>query len=331
MQQRDGNKNRTPREIEEQLERDRAHLEASLGALRAKFTQKNLLAEAQSFVVSNAEHHLKTLDMVVRRNPLAVALAGAGLAWLILGRASSKAASKAAKKAAKHPPLAPQVQAINEWEGEGGTSLPEPELQDHDDDAWLAQAESLRRRAVRKLARLEEAARDRLAPAASVAKAKAAVVSQLASDVRRSMASGLGSMPGSVRDGVLSARDAAWRAKIAATEGAAKSLEDHPMLSGSVALALGAAVASALPLSDVENRVLGEERDRMVEGAKRMIKSERDRAARIAASLATDLKTDVRRAGEQVTEAASKITGGDYPSMSDSERSGTPRHCTPAD
>lgn len=74
-----------PRDIEADLERERASLANTLDALSDRVSVDNLAREALGMLRSHAGSATTTLDHAVRANPLAVALIGAGVAWMFLG------------------------------------------------------------------------------------------------------------------------------------------------------------------------------------------------------------------------------------------------------
>ncbi len=299
MQTHDAYARKDPAAIEAELLHERARLESSFAALRDRLSPDNLIGEAKSFFHNNIEDHLSAVDAAVRRNPAALALAGIGIAWLIFGRSQSSAGQ---------PPVqARRPEPLSRWESEGGAPLTEPEWKDGEEEAWLAEAYSLRQRAIAAIGRLEQAARDSLAPAADVAKAKARIVADLAADLKRTMGNGLSSMTQAAQDRIIAAREAAWQARLSAQHMATESIDRHPLASGLVAMATGAAVGAALPISAAEDRLLGTERDRLLDHARRTWEEEKSRAAGIARSLMADVRGDMSHAGDRVADAAADL------------------------
>jgi len=86
-----------PRDIEADLERERAALANTLDTLSDRVSVDNLAQEALGMLRSHAGSATVRLDHVVRANPFAVALIGAGVAWMFLGprmRRSSSGSSE---------------------------------------------------------------------------------------------------------------------------------------------------------------------------------------------------------------------------------------------
>ena len=78
-------KSTDPRDIEADLERERAALANTLDTLSDRVSVDNLAQEALGMLRSYSGSATVRLDHVVRANPFAVALIGAGVAWMFLG------------------------------------------------------------------------------------------------------------------------------------------------------------------------------------------------------------------------------------------------------
>ena len=79
------NDTRSPEEIEREIERERAGLTDTLDDLQDKFSVETI---ARQFLDQFREHGGdigRSVSDAVKRNPLALALTGAGLAWLMMG------------------------------------------------------------------------------------------------------------------------------------------------------------------------------------------------------------------------------------------------------
>ena len=258
-------------EIAAELDRDRAALALTLDGLRDRLSADALIGDALSLAQAQVGPAARMLDSAVRANPLAAAMIGIGLAWLVLGRRSGPQ---------KQPPAlaGTRFEALTRWEDEGGPVAPLPDP----DDAWIAEADRLRDTASTALARISAAARAGLHPVAEIAASRAAVLTDLARDTRAAMLHGLESLTTGAQSRILSAREAAYVARIAATRQGARLIEERPLTAGAVAVALGAAVAAALPRTATEDRILGPERDRLLSRAHHVLDRERARAAALA-------------------------------------------------
>jgi hypothetical protein len=285
----------SPREIEQALQADRQAIAASLAALRDRLQPSALLADGKAALRSQAAPLLGHLDAAVRAQPLAAAIAGVALAALVLGRHRAAAPDPT-------PALAgTRFEALTRWEDEGGPPMPEPVDPDED---WLSDAMGLRARAAELLARIDDAARRRLAPAAELAAHRAAVTAALARDTAATLGRGLETLTGSARDTALAARERLYLRRVALADRAQRTVADHPLAAGLALAALGAATACLFPQTETEDRLLGEARDRLVDDARRALRDEALRTSALARSLTSALKSDLAAARSLVTPAA---------------------------
>ncbi|WP_284323465.1 hypothetical protein [Cypionkella aquatica] len=248
--------NLEPDLIEQQLRHDRAALKASLSALGDRFSLPNVPGDMLT--------HLQSLGSVARSNPALVSLAGAGLAWFLLRRNGSGVGADPAGLSGT------AFEAQSRWEDEGG---PVQDLEDEDFD-WIAEAEALRAKANDSLHGLEAMALDGI----EYAKQRAAVLADLAADVRKSMRRGLDQLSTAAQDRILAAREAAYEAQLSLRASTTKAIHDHPVAITGAALALGAAIGAALQRRPVADRKLAQERDRLLEETRRLLAHERRRA-----------------------------------------------------
>lgn len=274
--------NSNARQIEAQLDQDRDALLVSLETLRKRFSIDSLWSEGASLIKANAGPYTQALDTAVRANPVALAVTGIGLAWLILGR-------RVAVEVDTSPLAGTRYEAEARWEDEGGPVSDLPET----DALWMEEADRLRRRATGMIAHINSALQDNLAPAADLAKNRVDIVAALAKDVRRAMARGLENLTGSARDAALSARERAYTAHISAVKAGVGTVRDNPVVAGLALVAAGAVVAALLPQSALENQILGSPRDRLIHNAKTVLQDERRRIAKSVDRIAQTLKSEI--------------------------------------
>jgi ElaB/YqjD/DUF883 family membrane-anchored ribosome-binding protein len=307
--------------IEAGIERDRASLASTLGTLQDRMSVENLAQDALGMIRSNAAAYTQSIDNAVRANPLALALTGVGIAWLIFGSGKSSGGNSAGAKDAPR-------KAIARWEDEGGNVLPAnrahgaPAHGSADED-WARDLDSLRDKASARMNEIENDAdkaadavrsglTEGLDKARDFAKERAAVLAEFVEDMKRSFADGLDDLSDAARDRIVAVRESAYAAGLRAeaavrgsTREAGRLIEDHPMIAGGIALALGAAFAAALPRTRGEDRAFGPERDRLVKEASRLLRDERDRAARVASGVADELIDSTTAASDTISEQLS--------------------------
>jgi ElaB/YqjD/DUF883 family membrane-anchored ribosome-binding protein len=281
-------------EIAAQLEREREGLAGTIDGLRTRLSVDALLGDAVDYAKANMAPYLRALDGAVRANPLAAVMAGVGVAWLVFGRRTGSGGSDSPQLAGT------KYEALSRWEDEGGPVAPLPDP----DDAWIAVADGLRDDASGALQRIDAAARGGLRPVAEIARDRAEVLANLAKATRAAMLRGLESMGAEAQGRILAARERAYAARSVAVRQGKTLIENQPVVAGAIGMAIGAAVGAVLPQTAIEDRIFGEERDRLLQRAREALQQERARAAdtavRVAGTVAAEVKSGAR---ELVTEA----------------------------
>lgn len=262
-------------QIEADLAKDRATVADTIDALRARLTVDSLIADAGVTLADNIAPLTAALDRTVRANPLAVALIGAGVAWLALGGRSRKTATASVAGS--------RYDALMRWEDEGG---PSHDLPLDDDMSWAYESDALRDRARAALSRIEASAKAGFSTVARTAEARAEVIARYATDANLALRRGLEGLPQSVQDWIAVLREQIYRAPRAAIAARQRLIEDRPVVAGAVAFAVGAGLAAALPRTLAEDRLFGAERDRLVDHAQAVLRAERSRASDVVADLA---------------------------------------------
>jgi ElaB/YqjD/DUF883 family membrane-anchored ribosome-binding protein len=286
---------RSADQIAAQLDRDRALLAGSIEQLRDRLSANALMGDAVAYAKSHAGHYAQAMDGAVRAHPLAAVMAGVGLAWLVLGRRNSTLDEAPIIAGTK-------FEALSRWEDEGGPVAPLPEVQD--DDSWIAEADALRNLALDALAGIDAAARAKLRPLADTVRDRAEVLADLARQTKAAMLRGLEGLAADPRDRILALREKAYAARLAAVRQGTQLIEERPMVAGAIGMAIGAAVAAALPPTDTEDRMFGPERDRLMRRAQHALHHERLRASEVASRLAGTVASEVRTSARDLVSEA---------------------------
>jgi len=353
-----------PREIEADLERERAALATTLDTLSDRVSVDSLAKEALGMLKTHAGTATSSIDHVVRANPLAVALIGAGVAWMFLGNkvrgtssssdygsgyASDDDASSGYVPGGSGTYLGSQSSSAGSSGSFGSTGSSSAYgassfgsgssdygrvgyvASDNDDDhAWSRDAHGLRARAADALRRIEHEAKsyyDSLRSGLSNLTSgsgqsrdfdaeRQSVISGFTSDLRARFSSGLDNLSPEARERVIAARERAYGAMLQAERmgrdvlrDPGRAMEEHPIVAGTVAFALGAAAGAAFPSTDYENRTFGSERDRLIDEAARLLRQERERAVQIAGSLGQEIKAAAAETVEAVTDTVTDKAG----------------------
>lgn len=89
--------NRSSQEIEQEVESARNELDRTVDALKDKMSPGQLIDEiSRSLKGGGAGDMMENLGAQVRENPMALAMIGAGMAWLMLGKGETKSGGSAA-------------------------------------------------------------------------------------------------------------------------------------------------------------------------------------------------------------------------------------------
>jgi len=78
--------NRSPDEIERDIERERADLAGTIDELQARFTPEAVVREITRYFGEHGGDMRHAVSRSAKQNPLGLALTGVGLAWLMFGR-----------------------------------------------------------------------------------------------------------------------------------------------------------------------------------------------------------------------------------------------------
>ncbi len=305
---------RTPDEIERDLEKNREGLQNTLVALQDTFSPDAIFRSITDNVGRHGGDFGRSVGDAAKGNPLALAVTGIGLGWLIFGRG----------------PSADQIEdgARNRTSGGGGmfgkgrsdgthmfggrsseygdgadahigTRGPVPEgggpnwySDDHGPSAGQRMRAGLHN-------------------ARAGASSTTGRVRDRSSDMARRLSEGTEHMSDQARERIVGAREqailASERAGRGMRQGAERAtdfFEEHPIVAGALAFAVGAAIAGSLPRSRYEDEHFGEESDRLYHEAEEVFAEERAKAERVAGA-ALD---EARSVGEEVRSEADEAT-----------------------
>lgn len=248
---------RTYRDIEDDLDRDRAQLGSIFDTLFSRSTVDILAREAMQTIRANGGVR-ETAETVVRRNPMAVGVVGLGLAWLLMG--STRKSDAEAEVEAASSELRGKVRRG----AYRARAAVRDEAEAVEDSAWADAIDRLRARASRRLHELEEDAaaysadfaagmHDKANEARDYMAERAAILADLAEDMRERFAEGLDDFSTQARARIVKAREEAYAARLKAQDAlgrggreAKRIVEDHPMVSAAVAMAISAAIGTAV-------------------------------------------------------------------------------------
>lgn len=206
----------------------------------------------------------------LRSYPLATVLVGAGLAWLTFG------------------------------------TRREDSLTDRVTDTiedWQARADDAREAARERLTALYEDMSDRGTDAAAFAREKATVTADLAADLASAFGHGLSDLSSDAADRIIAARERAYAAFASGAEAIEDQIEDltdtqddrnivqrHPVASAAVAVALGAALATALQANRRDGESLAQSAESLIAKARKTFDAEASAAGRALGEAASAVR-----------------------------------------
>ena len=311
---------RTPDEIEKDLEKNRSELQTTLTALQDTFTPDAIFRSITDNVGRHGGDFGKSVASAAKSNPLALALTGVSLGWLMFGRGPSadRIESAAHRVGSDDTDTVATGRQRETAYGEGadasiGARGPVPEGSGPN---WYSgkQGPSATQRA---RAAVHNAGRD--------ASDTAGRVRDRSSDVAQRISAGTESMSEDARERIIAARERAILAGEQANRGlrqgadrASDFFEEHPIVAGALAFAVGAAIAGGLPRSRYEDEQFGAESDRLYDEAERVFAEERAKAERVASaaldeaqSVGQEARADAEDAAREMKDQADRKSDGD--------------------
>ncbi|MGB3405851.1 MAG: DUF3618 domain-containing protein [Jannaschia sp.] len=280
--------NRTPEDIEREIEAERAALAQSITALQQQFAPDALVDLAGDYLRRHGGHVAESVIRQVRANPVAASLAGAGLAWLASGAASAQAAPPV-----RTPPRAGPATPVYD------TRESEPVSDFRHADHSLAGFDD-------RIAAVQTAA-DPSHPDPAITPAKGDTspmtyqsdhhdTSEMTLTER--ITHGTEDLSEAARRRVIRAREAAHSASQAAAERAGAyaasgrdAFDSKPLVAGLIAFGIGAAIGASLPRTRQEDSTFGQYRDRAIAEAERIFAEEKEKLR----AAATETLTEARK------------------------------------
>ena len=228
---------------EQEADAARDRLEQSLNELRGRLTPGRMIDEALDYSRDGqVGEFVRNFGGQIKSNPLPVALVGAGLAWLMLGRGGSSGYAES--------------DIESRYRAAGDTPSSKPSLKDK--------------------------APQTATQAAKAADAAFTSATDTAADAYKSAtrsASHIADRMGRTAED-MSGRATDMRRKT--SERLSHMVEEYPLVLGVIGLALGAAVGSALPGTRTEDRMAGDVSKEFKRQAKREMSEQADKAMNVA-------------------------------------------------
>ena len=292
----------------EQLEREaedtRAQLAGTLDELRARISPGQVVDELMDYAREGAGgEFVRNLKRQVVRNPLPVALMGAGLGWLLLaGRKSADASERvprherwdeATMRAREQGGAA--VERVKDWSSESANAVRDA----------ASRAKETSKSAASAIGDKSREAGVRMSAAASSA---ATSIKEAASSTGQSAAA---------------AYDAAGRAAASMADSAASLgrgasdtgrtfmnfCREQPLVLAGLGIALGAAIGALLPATETEDRLMGEASDRAKDQARSLAEEQYGKAKATAEHAVDAAQNEMSKQGEAGRSGGQGVQG----------------------
>lgn len=292
---------RTADDIERDIADERSQMSNTINDLQKKFSVDAIADDLGHMVRDLGDDFGRTVSRTVGRNPAAMVVVGAGLAWLILGASRNTSVNQTDARSRRNSGSPRQFET---WGNDPLRAERATEEALNEDGAWFGAGRRKRNSGDSASQRsygtpngatsMMERAKDAVSDASSS-------VGHAASDLSDRLSHGLEDLSEAAKTRVISARRAAHDARDASeaamhrgATAASDIFREQPLVVGALAVAIGAALGSLLPHSKIEDDTMGESSDRLFREAQEVFREERDKAMAVVKGAASDVKDEIR-------------------------------------
>jgi ElaB/YqjD/DUF883 family membrane-anchored ribosome-binding protein len=234
---------RSPAEIEGELEHTRAQIDRTIDAIQSRMAPGQIFQEFYDLARGGSTDYVRNLGLAARNNPVPVALVAVGLTWLATSGGRTPSYLRGS-----HVPRGEHAHGGGEsWSGAAGRAVANAT------DKVGEQAGSI----VERAGDVVSGTTDRVRQMADDARNLA---SEWGEDARGAAATSRARM----RDAGGAAQDMTARLR----DRGGELWRDQPLIVGAVGLAVGALLGALLPSTEQEDAVMGETRDKLVDQAR---------------------------------------------------------------
>lgn len=292
-------------QLEREAEQTRAHISATLDELRARTRPGEIVDQLVDYASgSGGGMFLSNLRQQVINNPVPVALVGAGIAWLAMsnrrgpanGRSAGNGVASTARdridRAGDSISQAGEASlATGEWMGRTAS-----DMTDAAGEGIGQRASDMTDAARSGMASIGDAASDAYDTTTATASAAASGFQNAARSTASSIADTASSTYGAATSAYGTATEKIRNAGDAvkgsasglssnlsgARRGIMAIMHDQPLVLAGIGVALGALLGAALPASEIENQVMGEESDALKRRAGELADEQIDKGRAVA-------------------------------------------------
>lgn len=321
----------TSEEIQRDIETERSEMNQTLSELTSRLSPDHLFREVSDHFRQHGGDIGRSVGETVKQNPLALALTGIGLSWLIFGQKTTSShstsrdtasASMAPTGRADLPADASMIQrpSYPAWTRSvpTGNSTNHSTGQGTTDQGRLSRAQQSVSAGKADLAGRVDSVKDGISDRVHGAKDGASDLLERGrdglADMRDRLSHGTEHLSSEARDRVVAARERAMAAQHAARDqirrGSAEIsnyYDQQPLIFGALAMAVGAALAGSLPRSKFEDEHLGQQSDQLIEEAERILHEETEKTKAVYSAV----KSEVSDIADEARNATDDRTPGD--------------------
>lgn len=243
------NDNRSPDELQRDIDRLRDRIRTSVDTLETRLSPSTLVDQAFGAIREHGGETATNFGRTVKQNPVALTLVGAGLLWLMKGQGP-------------RPPVGQVDPYTGRYSGDESSS---PGIADRARSAMDSLKDSVAQAKDR-----AESAVDSLRHSAADAKGSMEARAQSMSDSASSGVDRMRSGMSQLSDSAGSLSRSAQRTASQTRDRFGRLIDEQPFLVGAIGLAIGAAVGSLVPMSRRENELMGSARDDLMRKASDM-------------------------------------------------------------
>lgn len=309
MSQQEGQQ-RTSEDIENEIHQTRARLDETLHEIEERFSPQKLMNTTYDYLRhGGAEDAITSIGRTIRENPLPVMVTGIGLGWLLLAQRRSSHAHEdypADRYAGGYPGSTMPATRMPDGDdmpgstisGAGTTTLGHDPAALGATSQHGAEGHGHGSGMTRKARQMADGVKDRAQHVGSQVRDRTQHVSEQMRERAQHVSGQVRERSSHLRDRQHSAmQSVSHRARDAGSQ-STHFVQEHPLVAGALGVAVGAILGSLFAPTRVENRHLGEVRDRALHRAEEAGQEQLERAEEKIHETAERVKEEARSAQE---------------------------------
>lgn len=255
---------RSSAEVEAEVEAQRGRLDRTVEALKDKMTPSEIFDETAQALGDAGQQMLARFIDQAKQNPMPAVLIGAGVVWMLAGSGSSSGRSRSSSWRSSSG-----YGYGASTDGASGSGLR---------DTVSNMTDAVGDRAHRMASQVGDAAHQAQDRAQGMVAGVKDKLSDVADQARQGVQSARETVMSKSRDITGTATQTGrWM-----SQRAGEVIDGEPLLLAGLGLAVGFAIGSALPSSDIEDRALGHVRDQLLEKGKELAEETLEDAGEVA-------------------------------------------------